>query len=401
MAIQTPLSSSQYAANILAALQATGVSNTTPGGKARAFADSIADQMGLLESNVFIEASQLLLPYATGNALDALGDIYNLPRIQASDATSPSTDNNFVFYVQTGTFGSINNGQDIIVPSGTLIFTSGVNGPAYTVDVQTTLPAAGTSQAVSATSVNAGSAGNAAAGLFTETNFTNYAQSNYGSLLITNNFGIIGGRDAESDADYQYRLSLKLQSSGGNSEIDIRAAVLQIPGIQDLAFQPLAGTYEVYVYGIVPQVPQSLLSLVQTALNSFTAYPLTGTAIVPDLVGISINTTLTLQSGLSLIDQSTIISTATTAAANYINNLTIGQELIINEIANVIVNSDTDIIDVGNPDDPIISIFIWRSRLDGTRYSEFLLNNYTPITGERIVVETSILNPIVLSINTQ
>src|SRR5664280_2277970 len=43
--IQTPNSASQYQANILAALQATGITNTSPGAKARAFGDAVGDQV--------------------------------------------------------------------------------------------------------------------------------------------------------------------------------------------------------------------------------------------------------------------------------------------------------------------------------------------------------------------
>lgn len=387
MAIQTPKSGTQYASEILAALQATGIKNTTPGGKARALADIIADRMGELESRQFITASQNLLPYATGDALDALGDIYSIPRIAAQDASSPSTDNNLVFFVQSGTFGDINNGQDIIIPAGTRLFTAADNGPIYTVDVQTILSEANSSQPVSASSLGTGSAGNASSGIFNRHNFANYAQASFGTLLVTNNFGIIAGRNAEDDESFRFRIRLKLQSAGGAAEVDLRAAILQIPGIQDIVFKPLAGTYLVYVYGISPAVPQSLLNLVQVAINSRTAYPLTGTAIVPDLIGISLSTTLHLKAGLSTIDQASVISAAQQAAANYINNLGVGQELIINRIADLILNSDNRILDVGDPDKPLQEIFIWRSRLDDTRFSRFLINNYVPVVGERIVVE--------------
>jgi hypothetical protein len=43
--IQTPGTSSQYQASILAALQTTGITNTSPGAKARAFCDATGDQV--------------------------------------------------------------------------------------------------------------------------------------------------------------------------------------------------------------------------------------------------------------------------------------------------------------------------------------------------------------------
>lgn len=399
MAIQTPKSSSQYAQEILAALQATGIQNTSPGGKARALADIIADRMGELETRQFVAATQNLLPFATGTALDALGDIYAVPRIAAQDAQSTAADSNFEFFVQNGTFGSINNGQSIVIPAGTRVFTASQNGPVYTTDVQVTLPAASSTFFFSASSLLPASAGNAASGIFNRHNFTNYAQSIFGTLLVTNNFGIVAGRDIEDDESYRFRIRLKLQSAGGAAQSDIRAAVLQIPGIQDVVFSPLAGTYLLYVYGISPAVPPSLLSLVQTAINLNTAYPLTGTALVPDLVGISLSTTLTLISGLSTVDQAIVVTNAQQAAANYINNLQIGQELVINQIADLILSADSRILDVGDPDKPLQEVFIWRSRTDGTRYSRFLINNYIPALGERIVVE-ALTTPINLTIAT-
>ena len=345
MAIQTPKSTTQYSSEVLVALQATGISNTSPGGKARALADIIANEMGTLETNVFISATQNLLPYATDNALDAIGAIFNIPRLEDTDAQSPAVDGNFEFYVLSGTFGDINSGQDITIPQGTQITTSAINGPVYTVDVQTTLPAASSSVFFSASSVLTGSAGNAPVGIFDESNFTNYTQADFGTLLVTNNFGIVGGSDPETDDNYRYRINLKLLSSGGNGEVDIRGALLQIPGIQDVAFNPLAGTYEVYIYGVSPVIPPSLLRLAQAAMDANTAYPLEGTALVPNLVGISLATTITLQSGLSIIDQSTVIANAQTAASNYINNLDIGVELVNKELARVIIISYNIILD--------------------------------------------------------
>lgn len=66
-----------------------------------------------------------------------------------------------------------------------------------------------------------------------------------------------------------------------------------------MVFQRLAGTFNVYVYGISPAVPQSLMSSVQSALDLNCAYPLQGTALLPALVGISVAATVTLAAGTS------------------------------------------------------------------------------------------------------
>jgi hypothetical protein len=84
--------------------------------------------------------------------------------------------------------------------------------------------------------------------------------------------------------------------------------LLSIPGISDVSFEPAAGTFYCYVYAITPLASTSLLSTVQESLNQTVAFPLTGTALNPDLVGISLDTTITLVSTATQTDQQTAIS---------------------------------------------------------------------------------------------
>lgn len=394
MPIQQPVSANTFQSNILSALATSGITQLSPGGKARAFADIVGDQLGTTEADVFNMVSQSLLPYATGSSLDLIGDIFGVSRLPQTNSTIIPDDNNFEFYVRSGTFGTINNGSAIVVPIGVTISSSAPGGPVFILNQAVTLPANASSAFFAATSQVPGSAGNIAPGVIDQTNFQNYAQSAYSTLLVTNNFGVVGGQDAESDGDYRYRINLKITSRAGANQAALQFAILQVPGVQNVVFVPQAGTFTCYVYGISPQVPPSLLQLVQVAINNTAAFPLTGLAVAPNLVGFSLETSITFVAGVSTNDQATIIQNAVAAAQNYINNLPIGAPLIINELAAQIINSDTSILDIGTPDDPIQSIFIWRSRADGTRYSRFLVQNYTPSQGEDLVTEYSITNPI-------
>jgi uncharacterized phage protein gp47/JayE len=397
MPIQQPQSSSIFQAQNLAALQATGITQTNPGGKARAFSDIVGDQMGLSEARKYAAIGQTLLPYATGDNLDFIGAIWGFPRLSAQTASSSVADSNFTFYVLSGTFGQINGGQPITVPAGTAITTGGQGGPVYTLDIAVTLPANSSSVPFSATSTQDGTVGNVPAGTFTACSFQGYTDFRYGSLLVTNNYGITEGMDAETDDNYRYRLNLFLQSKGGASQSDIELALLTVPGVQTVAFVPQAGTFLVYIYGVAQVASPSLLQACQTQLNNVAAYPLVGTAVAPDLVGISLATTLSFVTGATPAQQQNAISAAITAASNYINNLALGATVVINEIASIILNADPNILDIGQPNQPLSSIYIWRDRADGTRYSRYLVADYTPQTGERIIVENSITNPIQLT----
>jgi len=108
--IQTIIDASTYQANILAALQQTGITNATAGGKARAFCDIVGDQLGILDANKANDLAQALLPYATGSNLDLICQIFGVPRLAAVDASSDASDGNFQFYVRGANSGSINPG---------------------------------------------------------------------------------------------------------------------------------------------------------------------------------------------------------------------------------------------------------------------------------------------------
>ena len=168
--IQTLKSPSVYHQEILTALAGTGIRQTAPGGKARALADVIASVLGESEVNQFGMVTSTLLPYATGDVLDFLGSIYGVTRLPRQDGEVTTLDDNFQFYVKSGTFGSINNGQDIFVPPGVRIFTANANGPVYVTNFSTTLPSDGNSASFSAVSDQGGAAGIAPAGVFNRHN---------------------------------------------------------------------------------------------------------------------------------------------------------------------------------------------------------------------------------------
>jgi hypothetical protein len=388
--IQAPKTTAVYQLDILNALAATGIRQLAPGGKARAFADAVADKLAELDRRSFSNLNDALLPYATGDSLDFLGEIFGIYRIPAQDVKIDADSGNFVFWVRNGTFGDINSGSDIVVPAGIRITTAATTGPVYVVAEETMLPATASRQSAAVTSLSPGVLGNTAAAVCTRHNFTGYTDSASGSLLVTNTYGVTGGREVEDDESFRYRISLKMKAKPAVNEAALRYELLQLPGVQDIYFEPKAGSFYVYLYSVAPVVSPQLIASAQQIIDQYAAYPILGTVLQPDLVGISLHTTITLIPGTLPAEKLIVADLARTAAEDYINNLRIGETLTINEIADRIRNADNRISDVGEPNNQLPEIFVWRSRLDGTRYSRFLISNLTPNPGERIVVETSI-----------
>src|SRR5208282_359087 len=93
----------------------------------------VGDVMGTVEVDVYNMISQSLLPYATGSNLDLIGAIFGVPRLPQSNAIVIADDDNFEFYVRTGTFGAINSGSSITIPAGVILSSSSPTGPTFTV----------------------------------------------------------------------------------------------------------------------------------------------------------------------------------------------------------------------------------------------------------------------------
>jgi hypothetical protein len=172
------------------------------------------------------------------------------------------------------------------------------------------------------------------------------------------------GRDQEDDESYRYRIHLKLISQSGSNENAIRFDLLQVPGIQDVVFDRRAGTFYCYVYAITPIAAASVLAMVQDAIDQNVAFPLTGIALNPDQIGITLATTISTVAGSTQTDKDTATGQAIAAAQDYINNLRVGEPLVINDIAAAIQTSSSKILDVGQPNHMINEIYIWRSRAD-------------------------------------
>jgi len=397
--IQRPKTLSDYQSEILQDLAATGISNLSPGGKARAFMDICADKCSDVDFRAFANLNEMLVPYATGTSLDTLGDICGVARIQQQDAQVNPNDNNLKFYVRAGTFGDINGGNPIVIPDNIQVTTAGPNGPVYLL-TGTTLDPTTSVAYVSATCLVTGSQGNISESLLTVHNFRNYSDASSGTLLITNEHGITGGRETEDDESYRYRISLKLKGQNRVNEAALRLQLLQVPGVQDVVFVPYSGGFYVYIYSVSPSVSSDVLSTAQQYINDAVAYPINGTVLAPDLIGISLSTTVKVKPMSSATENTDIANNARTAAAQYIGNLAVGETLYINSIAAAIRSADPRILDVGQVNNQIPEIFIWRSRSDDSRYSRYLVNDYTPKQGERVVVESSIPLPINIQVST-
>ena len=109
--------------------------------------------------------------------------------------------------------------------------------------------------------------------------------------------------------------------------------------------------------------------------------------MAPDLVGISLATTVEFKTGTSVEEKNLALEGGRSSSRKLHQQSGGGETLVVNEIADRIRNADPKILDLGEVNREISEIFVWRLRSDSTRFSRFLVANLTPGLGERIVVE--------------
>lgn len=371
----------------------TGLTRASPGSKVRAFADAVGKKIGLLYTYMDVNIMSAFLSGAQDRYLDFFGQMLGMPRLDPQTASVDSAHKMIKFYTESpNTFGSINGGNSILLTGGTIVSSSSSGGVRYKVLYNAVLPAASSYTYISAIALQDGSAANIGAGRLVYHDFNGYVDYVAGTLLVTNEAEITCGRDIEGDENYRYRLSNALLASEKANLVAVRLAVLQVPGVADLVVESFPrglGTFDVTIKSVSPVVPAGLISAVEEAIEKVAALGVLPLVKAPVEVGVSMTMTLRLTKVLGGDEKDMIISNVQDNVANYINNLDIGEELVVNEIVQRVMETDTRIKDMGVANKPISTIFIYRpSLLESGKVREELLGNYVAAVDERVIVET-------------
>lgn len=250
--------------------------------------------------------SSTLLSRANGSALDTLVyNMFGLTRRVAGYARSYSTEKNILFYIKSvdpnkATFGSINDGQDILLTKGTLLGVSSdfssLSNAVYVVLEDTILGSGDSAKYVSAAAVNAGVSSLVSKDTLIHHNFNNYFDSDLNSLKVTNRMPIINGADPESDEDLRNRAKNFIDSQRVGSLESINSSALNIPGVLNTVIIPGyygIGTTAVVCKGADQESSILLVNDVQRQLDSLVLPGANFIAIPP--VYLSINCTLKIR----------------------------------------------------------------------------------------------------------
>lgn len=381
----------------------TNITQLSPGAKARAILEIMSRQTS--EQYQIFDAN-LAMAYVSssrGEALELIGELVGLERLQPTAARTILGSETVIFYTEAGNFGAINGGNDITIFKGTTLFTSpsapgADDGITYYISEETVLLAAANQESVPVAAAQQGEIYNIGKDSLVNHEFTNYVDALNNTLLVRNQAAITSGRNIESDEDFRYRISRQVTASERANETSIRLASLSVPGVADVTSVPYIrglGTYGVFIKSLDARVSDDLVSTVQGAIDVVQSYGNRGFALKPKEIGMEMDLTLTFRETVTSKDQSDISRAVISVVYDYVNNLNIGEDFIINELVQRVMAVDDRIRNVGEANKPIDDLKAWRtSRTTDNRVRYSLNNDYIAAFDEKVLIEYSLEEPV-------
>jgi uncharacterized phage protein gp47/JayE len=216
------------------------------------------------------------LSNARGKALDYIGEKLGCFRNKAQHANVDSTERSLAFFVESGTFGSINGGSNINLVGSVISSDANTNelntSVSYVLTEPLTLLAAGTLQYATARAINLGSASNVGTGVLRQHNFTNYVGVQSNTLKVLNFYPVLNGLDEEPDDLYRFRIANHYNRILTNNDTRMKLTALDIPGVVNSRVEPGyfgIGTAGVLALGPENQANSRLINSLQERLDSW------------------------------------------------------------------------------------------------------------------------------------
>jgi len=385
--------------------QQTNITQLTPGGKARFFlaatAREQAGQQQVFDQNLL----QPYIKYSDGKFLDFFGDMLKLPRIEATHAETSGS--NFMFYVQSGTFGDINAGSAFTISAGTRVYTKPFEGEVITpgletqpIIVYTTTEAVvcNPNQSYAYVTIRAtveGDESSVPLTVLSQHDFSSYRFVAQDLLKCTNRFAIDNGVSRENDQSYRFRLGNIFAARNQAIEISIRLAALSIPGVVDISLVNVEqgpGTYALYVLGLTPTPSPELITAVSEAVTQVTSVGNRPFVSGATPLGLELVTAVNWSSRATKEDIAEGYASMRNEAERRINQLDMGEALDLRELADIMLRAAPQAGRIGRmTPNKFEETYIYRRAAiaDNAIRNFHLGDTIIPLYNQRIILETS------------
>lgn len=329
----------------------TGINNWNSDSVIRSIVEPIGAELARVNSDVQSVLSSMSLREAKSLDLDNLGANRGVDRLNATRSRAKKEDNNFYFYMTSGTFGDLNNGNPINVPSGTLITAAGANENVlvYRVSENIILNPGDVIAYCSIECVSIGALGNCSARTLTKHKITPSPV-----LKCSNRLPISNGRDIESDENYRYRILNKYASRYEITQEALNLKGIEIEGIFGQKFAKNwfgFGRSAVFLFGGNKEISLSTVEAYQKMLNS--KLGVYGDIIAMPGIRVSLDLDLTVWINKSVTSdaETDYMNKIYAAASNYIISQLDESRVSLLGLINSIVSNVKEIEGISNKSD--------------------------------------------------
>ncbi len=317
---------------ILDSLQSNaGISSISPGSIARAFAEAISTEIADLYSAMKISIEQSSLSMASGINLDSIGQLYGVSRRSITEEVAQDrVTSNIEFTLDKP------HSSTITIPKGTLVYNSvdNFNSTQYAYELvgDIVIPSGLTKQYGSVVAKSPSNSITAPRNTLVK---HNYISPPGVIVFCTNPKEVYASINSESDDNLRRRIIAAVRSSAAGTAESIRFAALSVKGVKDAKIRE--GSYGIGSCDLII-VPESNSSngvvpeVVNVAVQSIKPVGIRMNVRMAIKKSVDMTVTVTLREGTSAQLARSIESQARLFINRYLNSLSIGSTISVQEI---------------------------------------------------------------------
>ena len=376
--------------------QRTGLINIIPGTKAYDISQAVATEIMMIESKLEEDQRKNSIAYGDGENLNNIGeDFFSTSRRKAISIPISESMQSIKFYVRNGTFGNINNGENIFVPEG-VILEGDINGSL--VRLRTTsdiILENNLSEKYISAELISGQVDSIQSNKITRHNFTNYANSLSNLLLVTNTNSLTVFIPEESDNNYRYRIKESQKAFVKTNIAGIHDLVSGYPGVSNVIIDPSSnggGTFSVYVQGTSPITTDELIEDIEVLLSENIGPWVQYDVVKPNYIGIQMEIKVKTKNPLLYVADEGFIENIKETISFYINNF-FGTVIYLLEALKEVEGISSDILNV-----EFVSLKVYNGVGQSRSYIDMNIDNPKLYISD---IEKLIIEPLVNSIIVQ
>jgi uncharacterized phage protein gp47/JayE len=339
------------------------LTNTAEGSTAGALLEIAASANSDIHRQIDILQRNLFVSTATGDALDGIGELLGVSRgaaLRAFDDSrnvrvriDPAVGEGAGIFVRTRIPSHvIDQNPDTLTSSGFTIregtTLSTNSGTTYTTVHPVTLSGDDTEAFVGVIATGTGNSFNVSTGELRNHDLKTFQPelaliSDF--VLVENRMPITTGRFTETDDDYRLRIVNAIFTTQAANSTAIINSALSVPGVRNAIYLPFSSglhSFSVVIETTDPIVSTGLVNAAQQAVNSVVAAGNRGMVTRPIYKGLEAKVGLRYR---ARADRPHIRQNARRAAVDYINGIGLGEEFILNELIQRIMDVSEDLLD--------------------------------------------------------